>query len=169
MARNLAVALGQVMVRLQNVRWIALPSPRPRDAYRIAILLTMFWITINCLIYYLALVKLTKLILFVAVNSALYLYYLANVIRTRLLVRRRFGILNARTAEDTVVGGLVPFLCLMQLLRHTCDYNTLAGFVCTANGVSSQVKLILPPLVVAPSDQHKDDDYSLSTLSIPLR
>lgn len=157
------------MVRLQNVRWIALPSPRPKDPYRIAIVLTMFWITINCLIYYLALVMLTKLILFLAVNGALYLYYLANVIRTRLLVRRRYGIWNDRTAEDTLVGGLVPFLCVMQLLRHTCDYDTLAGFICTANGVSSQVKLIVPPLIVAPSDPYKNDDYSLATtLTNPL-
>jgi hypothetical protein len=152
------------MVRLQNVRWIALPTRRPRDPFRIAILLTMFWITVNCLIYYLAVVVLTKMILFIAINGVLYLYFLANVIRTRFFLRRRFGISTARTSEDALVGGLVPMLCVMQMLRHICNYDTLAGYCLTATGFSTQVKLNLPPRVPA------DDDGRVSTaLSAPLR
>jgi hypothetical protein len=170
------------MVRLQTVGWIALPSQRPNDPFRIAILLTMFWITINCLIYYMALVLLTKLIFFLAMNSAIYLYFVSNVIRIRLSVRRRYAITTARSnnnnntvavvANDTLIGGLVPQLCLMQLLRHTCDYDTLAGFVFTANGVSSQVKLIVPSssslLLCEPNHQHYNDSVS-TMLSVPLR
>jgi hypothetical protein len=167
-----AVALSQVMVRLQTVRWIALPTRRPRDPFRIAILLTMFWITVNCLIYYLAVVTLTKLILFIVVNAVLYLYYLANVIRTRLSLRRRFGILTARSSEDVMVGGLLPTLCVMQMLRHTCNYDTLAGYSLTATGLSTHVKLHLPPRPVPANDDYHDDDASVSTtttLSAPLR
>ena len=159
------VALGQVMTRLQNVRWIALPSSprRPRDAFRIAIILTMFWITVNCLIYYLEVLVVTKIILFVTINFVLYLYYLANVIRTRLRLRRRFNISPLKKGEDMTVGGLVPLLCVMQMLRHTCDYDNLAGYCFTATGVASHIKLHMPL-----SD---DDDCSLSTntMSVPLR
>ena len=131
----------------------------------------MFWITINCLIYYLDFVLLTKVIVFLAINAAIYLYFLANVIRTRLMLRRRFAIPNTRTVEDTLVGGIVPHLCVMQLLRHTSDYDTLAGFCFTANGVSSHVRFMLPDqMIMAASLSDFKEDGSLSTmLSIPLR
>ena len=163
------------MVRLQAVGWIALPSQRAYDPFRIAILLTMFWITINCLIYYLALVLLTKLILFLAINSVIYLYFVSNVIRTRLFVRRCYGISSttrsnsSTTTQDTLIGGLVPHLCLMQLLRHTCDYDTLAGFVLTANGVSSQVKLIVPVSLFESNHPHDGNSNASTMLSVPLR
>jgi hypothetical protein len=121
------VALAQVMVRLQTVGWLALPYTKGRNAFRVAILLTMFWITVNCLLYYLAVVSLVlKLILFGAVNATFLLYYAINVIRVRWHVRKRYHIVTTKRS-DYSIGGCAPHLCTMQLLRHTGDYDTYSG------------------------------------------
>ena len=132
MASN-SVALGQVMTRLQS-GWIALPNRarRPKDAFRLALIITMFTITINCLLYYLAEDNTLRIALFTSINASIYFYFAANVIRTRRRLRKRFIIPMKRQYEDLFVGGVIPMLVVSQMLRHTSDYDTYSGQFCTA-------------------------------------
>lgn len=140
------VAIGQVMVRLQTVGWAVLPFGRPQDAFRVAIVLTMFWITVNCLIYYLAIISsVLKLILFSSVNATIYVYFVINVIRVRWHVRKRYNIVTTKRS-DYSIGGCAPHLCTMQLLRHTGDYDTYNAQWFTATGLPAHVQHNLPPV-----------------------
>lgn len=119
------------MTRMQALRWIAMPCRR-KDSFRVSIVLTMFWITVNCLIFYLPIGGVSKLVFFLAVNGALYFYLIINVIRTRRMLRKMYGIpTGARPMNDVLVGSIIPQLALMQMLRHTCDYDTYSGQCCT--------------------------------------
>lgn len=127
------VALGQVMTRLQ-VGWFFLPNrsyQHPKDAFRISIGLTMFWITINCLVFYLPPpgLSLTTIISLAVVNAIIYIYYISNVIRVRLRLRHAYLIPN--NFRDVLIGGLLAPVAVMQMLRHTCDYSTYVGKLLT--------------------------------------
>jgi hypothetical protein len=149
------VALGQTMVRLNTETWIALPTYRPNDPFRVAILLTMFWITANCLIYYLAVVTAFKWILFFVIGGVMHLYLATNSIRTRLATRRRFRIEESWKHEDLWIAGVVPAINLMQLLRHTGEYDRLAGHGFTATGLAVRVRFVLPAV------QQEENQYSI--------
>lgn len=125
------VALGQAMTPL-NLNWIWIPNRsllHPKDAYRISIGLTMFWITFNCLIFYSPPqgIMIETIILWIVSNWILYLYYVSNIIRSQLELCHAYRILPKAPGKDSVLGRLFPHFVIMQMLRHTCDYDTYSG------------------------------------------
>ena len=180
------VALGQVMTRLR-VGWISLPHRRthPSDAFRNGILLSMLLVTVNCFLFYLlrdpyaGVFTTLRVILFVTINGAFTLFYIANVVRVRRWMRNRYSIpeKHCRGSEDVVLSAIVPPLVVMQMSRHCADFDTyqaqcwtsvslgLLVFFCLVANVRCQ-QSGLPKHVYAPMQQPAST--APNTLSEPL-
>eukprot|EP00540_Astrosyne_radiata_P022077 CAMPEP_0116825534 /NCGR_PEP_ID=MMETSP0418-20121206/2019_1 /TAXON_ID=1158023 /ORGANISM="Astrosyne radiata, Strain 13vi08-1A" /LENGTH=126 /DNA_ID=CAMNT_0004454053 /DNA_START=374 /DNA_END=751 /DNA_ORIENTATION=- len=123
------------MTRL-GVNWIGLPNrPKvPSDSFRVAILLSMFWVTVNCLVFYLprsntGQFSLMQIILFPAFNGLVWFYYLSNVAKLRRRIRDNYTIPEKRCPgyEDTCMSLFCSPLVVMQMSRHTADYGIYPG------------------------------------------
>ena len=114
------VALGQVITRL-NLNWIWIPHHsllHPKNAYRISIGLTIFWITFNCLIFYSLPQGITieTIILWIVSNLILYLYFVSNIIHTQLESCHAYKILPKMLSKDSILRGLFPDFVIIQII-----------------------------------------------------
>jgi len=149
------LSLAQVMSRLK-ISWIGLPG-RPhkaKDAFRISLILSMIFVIINCLLYYLPVqgvmfgaFSFLQIALFIVVDTLVLIYFLTNVARTRKRLRQRYMIPEQSCVgeEDTAITFACYPLVLMQMHRHTADYETFSAQCWSSNGLPFHVHVELPP------------------------
>lgn len=73
------------------------------------------------------------------VATAMAVFVLIVVFRTRLYVRHRYGIPEASCngCEDCCCAFWCTPCTVCQMLRHTADYNTYPGGCCTEDGLAA--------------------------------
>lgn len=169
------ISLAQVMTRLK-VGWLGLPGRQHRfnDTFRISLLLSMFVVIINCLLYYLPHSKfvfggfsLLQVVLFGVFNTFVSIYFIVNTVITRRRLRERYMIPTEHSCgrfEDALFTFPCSFLVLMQMHRHTADYDTYSAQCCSSNGLPTHVVVKLPSTITANSFNVLNSD-----LTEPLR
>lgn len=157
------LSLAQVMTRLK-VGWVGIPvrQHRVNDTFRVALVLSMFVVIVNCNLYYLPHdeqlpknVSSLQIILFAVFNALVLVYLYFNVIKTRRLLRQRYMIPEKSCIgfEDAALTIPCSGLVLMQMHRHTADYDTYSARCCSANGLPLHVHVNSPPVITEKSSR----------------
>jgi len=149
------------MVRMRT-GWAFLPKlDGQRHAFRVACIFTMFFVVVNCLLYYLpssaisagwlSLPSVLKTFLVAVFNGVFVAYFILNVISIRRRLRKRYRIKKERCGpyEDVFMGFCCAPYVLIQMLRQTVDYETYPSLFCTSTGLPEHIQVDVPP---SPSD-----------------
>mmetsp|Transcript_18804 Transcript_18804/g.26064 ORF Transcript_18804/g.26064 Transcript_18804/m.26064 type:complete len:243 (+) Transcript_18804:750-1478(+) len=172
------VALGQIMVRMRT-NWAFLPKlgRRRREAFLVAYILTIFFVVVNCLLYYLpstatsmgwmAMPHMLKILIVVVFNGGFSAYFILNVISIRKRLRQRYRIKKSQYGpyEDVVMGfGCAPCV-LVQMLRQTADYKSCTSYYCTPTGLPEYMEVEVPP---SPTDSTIPSIFTHFTTGVSL-
>ena len=147
------------MVRMRT-NWAFLPKilgRRRREAFRIAYILTMLFVVVNCLLYYLpstatsmgwmAMPHMLKILIAVVFNGGFAAYFILNVISIRRRLRQRYRIKKSQYGpyEDVVMGFCCAPCVLVQMLLQTADYESCTSYYCTPTGLPEYMEVEVPP------------------------
>jgi len=141
-----AVALGQVMTRLK-LNWIGVPSNEAgtNAVFRKLGTLVTIWATVNIgavssYVYAFVYIKpYLELVVMAVVMTNLWFYSFCVFVtgNTRQYLREIYNIQDGAGSDYLLAAIYMPF-SIAQMGRHTADYNSLQGRLCTDTGLARE-------------------------------